>query len=103
MSSKRGSYKSLELSKKFEILQRLRKGESAVKLSQEFGIPRTSVNDIKKNADKIEEFISTMEVTDGNVTTRKRMKTAENSELDEAVYVWFTQRRSQGLRRPINY
>lgn len=46
MSSKRGSYKSLELSKKFEILQRLRKGESAVKLSQEFGIPRTSVNDI---------------------------------------------------------
>jgi hypothetical protein len=98
MASKRPSnYKPMDLPLKFEILQRIRKGESVNRLAEIYKIPRTSINDIKKNGDKIEDFMSKMEVTNGGVTKRCRLTPAANADLDEAMYTWFVQRRSLGV------
>lgn len=100
MASKRPvNYKPMDLPLKYEILQRLRKGESASKLSDIYKIPRTTVNDIKKNGDKIENFMAKMEVTDGDVQVTKRIRLthAANTQLDDALYLWFVQQRSLGV------
>lgn len=45
----------MSLEQKLEIISEIRKGASAVALSARFGVPRTTINDLKKkNADKIE-------------------------------------------------
>lgn len=57
----------LGLDQKLEIIKRLRKGESATSLAQIYGVGRTTVNDIKRDAEKIEQHVSMMQRTDGNV------------------------------------
>ncbi|CAH2003093.1 unnamed protein product [Acanthoscelides obtectus] len=80
-----------------EIVCRLRKGEIATALSIIYNVPRTTINDFKKHGDIIENHISKMESTDGDVTHRKTMKLATHNELDEVVFYWFAQQRSQGI------
>lgn len=67
MATKRPSnYKTTDLPMKLEILQYLRKGESASKLAEIYKIPSTLINDMKNNGDKIEDFMTKMEVLDGD-------------------------------------
>lgn len=87
----------LDLAKKFEIVGRLRKGESATSLSKIYNVPRTTINDLKRCGDKIEDHISKMESTDGDVIRRKTMKLSKHDELDQVVFYWFAQQRSQGI------
>lgn len=87
----------LDLSKKMEIIKRLKKGESATKIAPIYGIARTTVNDIKKDADKIEKHVSKMQSSDGNTSVRKTMKCSSLEQLDTAVYQWFIQARSEGV------
>lgn len=87
----------LGLNQKLEIIKRLRKGETATSVALIYGIGRTTVNDIKRDADKIEQHVSTMQSMDGDVRTRKTMKPAKYDELDTAMYRWFIQARSQGI------
>lgn len=42
-----------------------------IKLPVEFQISHTTVNDIKKNADKIENYMTKVEVTDEDVRKRR--------------------------------
>lgn len=87
----------LTIEKKLEIIKELNKGVSAVTLSGQFQVPRTTINDIKKNADHIQKFASQMETHDGQPKQRKTMKKAANEALDEALYLWFVQKRSEGI------
>lgn len=87
----------LGLDQKLEIIKRLRKGETATSLAQIYGVGRTTVNDIKRDAEKIEQHVSMMQRTDGNVKSRKTMKPAKYEQLDNAMYQWFIQARSQGI------
>lgn len=86
----------LTLERKLEIIGELRKGATAVSLSERFKVPRTTINDLKKNADEIEKFASEMESLEIG-KRRKTMKTATNEKLDEAVYLWFMQKRCEGI------
>lgn len=47
----------LSIEKKLEILDRLSKGESQAFLSFEYGIGKSTVADLKKNAKKIRTFV----------------------------------------------
>ncbi|XP_049813576.1 jerky protein homolog-like [Schistocerca nitens] len=47
----------LGLNQKLEIIKRLRKGETAASVALIYGIVRTTVNDIKRDADKIEQHV----------------------------------------------
>lgn len=87
----------LTLEKKLEIIEHLKKGATAVGLSVQFDVPRTTINDIKKNADEIVKYTSQMESYDGRVKKRKTMKKPANEALDNALYLWFIQKRSEGI------
>lgn len=87
----------LGLNQKLEIIKRLKKGETASSIALDYGVGRTTVNDIKRDADKIENHVSQMQSTDGDVKTRKTMKSAKYEQLDNAMYQWFIQARSQGI------
>lgn len=81
---------------KLQIINELNKGASAVGLSNKYGIPRTTINDLKKNAKQIEKFASQMQCVRG-AKKRKVLSKATNETLDEAIYLWFIQRRSEGV------
>lgn len=87
----------LGLEKKIEIVKSLRKGEITTGIALNYGVGRTTVNDIKCNAEKIELHVWKMLSTDGDVKNRKTMKPAKYEQLDEAVYRWFIQAFSQGI------
>lgn len=84
--------------KKFiEIIKRLKKGETATNIAQTYGVGRTTVNDVKWDAEKIEQHVSQMQSNDGDVRSRKTMKSAKYEQLDNVMYQWFIQARSQGI------
>lgn len=87
----------LTLEKKLEIIKELKKGATATALSGRFGVPRTTINDLKRNADEIEKFSTQMESLDGRPKKRKTMKKAANEDLDTALYLWFIQKRAEGI------
>lgn len=87
----------LTIEKKMEIIKLLKKGATATALSTQFNVPRTTINDLKKNADEIEKLSSQMESLDGRVKKRKTMKGAANEALDTALYMWFIQKRAEGI------
>lgn len=62
--------------KKYEIVEQLRKGVSAIYLAS--SIPKTAINDIKRDPNKIGDSIIQMEATDGNASQKKSMKLTDN-------------------------
>lgn len=50
----------LGFNQKLEIIKRLKKGETATNIAQIYGVERTTVNDIKRDAEKIEQHVSQM-------------------------------------------
>ncbi|MFS1564304.1 MAG: hypothetical protein ACL7AX_13000 [Candidatus Arsenophonus phytopathogenicus] len=94
MSSKRKRV-VLSMSQKVDIVNRLNKGESGQRLSEEYGVGTSTVSDIKKNAASILKFVSVLESEDGS-SSRKMMRRANNDTVDDAVFKWFVQKRSQG-------
>lgn len=78
----------LTLPKKLEIIRLLKGGARASALAVQFDVPRTTINDLKKNGDEIERFASQMESHDGNPNLRKTMKKAANEDLDTVLYLW---------------
>lgn len=87
----------LTLEQTLQIIGQLKKGATAVALSVQFGVPRSTINDLKKNASEIEKFASQMESYDGCLKKRKIMKTAANEALETALHLWFVQKRSEGI------
>ena len=85
----------LSMNDKYEINKRLEEGESATKLSNEYNVGKSTITNIKKQKTNITNIINQLDSTDGS-TSRKTMKLAANTDLDDAVYKWFTQKRSQG-------
>jgi nicotinic acid phosphoribosyltransferase len=67
----------LYLNQKIEIIKRLKKGETATSIAIIYGVGRTTVNDIKRDAVKIEQHVSKMQNIDGDPKTRKTMKSAK--------------------------
>ena len=66
-------------------------------MTDEFGVGTSTVGDIKKNEASIRSFASSMENMAMNKKGRKVMHLANDHELDEAVYQWFIQKRSQDM------
>ncbi|XP_050547432.1 tigger transposable element-derived protein 2-like [Daktulosphaira vitifoliae] len=80
--------KTLTIKEKYDILDRLNRNESFSSLASEYGVGRSIIYDIKKNHDKIKNFVST---TDCGPDKRQTLKKAEHPEVKEALYMWFLQ------------
>ena len=88
--------KVLSLEDKLTILDRMSKGERQVNLASEFGVGTSTVADLKKKG-LIREFVATMDSLSVSVKERKIMRLADDEKLDEAVYLWFVQKRSLSI------
>lgn len=87
----------LSLENKLRILDRLAKGEKAMKIASEFGMGNSTVTDLKKNESRIRSFVSLMESLLVCSKERKIMRLADDEKVDEAVYLWYVQKRSEGI------
>ncbi len=86
----------LSIKEKVEILKLLDKCVSCTVVAEKYGIGRSTVADIKKNKEKILQFKSEM-VDMGVKRAVKAMKIGEDKQLDQAVYLWFKQKRMEGV------
>ena len=88
--------KVLSIEQKLEICQRLRSGGSITAFSKEIDIGKSTICDIKRNKEKLTSFAAKMDSTEGSIK-RKMMELASDTKLDDALYLWFAQKRSQGV------
>ena len=86
----------LTVEQKIDICKRLKKGALITSVSKGLGVGKSTICDIKKSEDKLMEFCSKMEHTKGSLKQRT-VKKATNSSLNNALYLWFTQKRFQGV------
>lgn len=85
----------LTIETKLKIIDEIEKGATISSVSQKYNVPQTTVSDIKNRRNEIQNFASEMEEPDAK--KRKTMKLPQNPVLDKCVYVWFAQKRSEGV------
>lgn len=85
----------LSLNDKMEIITRLKKGESGQTLAIEFGVGKSTITGIKNNSDSITRYAHNLDSEAGS-SNRKTMKKAKSELVEDAVYIWFLQKRSSG-------
>ncbi len=81
---------------KIEIVKLLDTSISYKVICERYGIGKSTVGDIKKNRLKIMNFKSKM-VDMGMTKKAKVMKIGDDQGLDKAVYLWFQQKRMEGV------
>ena len=92
--------KVLTIQEKVAIVKELdEKAVSATILSERYGVGKSTISGIKKNREAILSFQQKM--TDMGMSKKaKIMKLGDDMKHDEAVYIWFKQKRGEGT--PIN-
>lgn len=81
---------SLNLSQKAEILRKLDSGISGKRLAQDYKVSEGTITYIKK---KREEILNAIANSCDEAKT-KRLRKAENPELEDALYKWFLDQRA---------
>ncbi len=85
---------------KLKAIQRIDDGDTVANIASDLGVGTSTVSDWKKNRKQIEEWCSIHpeSSSSGNKSNkRKTMKSSEHEMVSEALYVWFCQKRNQGL------
>lgn len=95
MASKRKKV-VVSMEKKLEALNRIDKGEMLKKISEEFGVGTSTVSDWKKNRKEIEDFCFKM-ISKDSLEGRGTIKKAKNEQLDDALFIWFSEQRERGM------
>lgn len=95
MASQKRKRVCVSLQQKLDVLQRLDRGESLVKLAAELGVGVTTVKDWRKTRKDLESYSMTVETEDA-LKNRKMLKKPKLELVDEALWVWFCQERRKG-------
>ena len=93
MSTKR-KRSILSIQDKQSIILRLEKGEKGTSLSNEYGVSKQQISDIRKNKVKIMKFADNLEID--HELKRKSLKVADDEQLDEPFYARFIQQKTAG-------
>uniref|UniRef100_H3A5Z0 HTH CENPB-type domain-containing protein n=1 Tax=Latimeria chalumnae TaxID=7897 RepID=H3A5Z0_LATCH len=80
----------LDLKQKLQILEDLERGEKAIDVAQRYKIGNSTICDIHKVGDKLQNFATAMG-SSVQVEKRKTMHVNHDEALDKAVYMWFVQ------------
>lgn len=84
------------MEQKLQAIKRLDKGESAKKIAAEMGVGKSTVGDWKKGRSEIEKWCS-MQTSSSGIKKVKMMKKGVYSEINEALFLWFTHNRAKGV------
>ena len=91
-------YKSLELSKKAEIVKCLADGTMKVAdVAREYGLPCTTVSTWKKQSDKI------VQDADKSTPKRKRLRQSPHIEVEKSLILWLREMHLLDVPPPITY
>lgn len=82
---------------KMKMLSRIEAGRSLKSVMGEFGISKSMFYDIKKNKKLILDFVLKQDMPLLGAEKRKRTTGAKYSDVDNAVYMWYQQKRSAGV------
>lgn len=94
---------NLSVAQKLELIKKLESGVSVTRVCDEYGVKKQTVSDIRKSKVKLQEYALKFSI-DGSgsksagFSARKHMKPAKSQDLDEAVYKWYVQERSVGVK-----
>ena len=84
----------LSTMQKVELLQKLDRGVSVMRLTVEYGVGTTTIYDLKRQRDKLLEFYT--ECNDRRfLKNRKKNLEAKNEELERALIEWVRQQRRE--------
>ncbi|KAK3891446.1 hypothetical protein Pcinc_004667 [Petrolisthes cinctipes] len=91
--------KVLTLETKREILRRCDEGWSTARIRENFGIPKSSLCELKKARDKITAYTDDFSVASktGKKKDRKTMAKPMHVDLDQCVIKWYQQQRGSGV------
>lgn len=95
--NKRGKYTTLNLEEKMKVLSRIEAGRSLKSVMDEFGISKSTFYDIKKNKKLILDFVLKQDMPLVGSEKRKRTTGAKYGDVDDAVYMWYQQKRLAGV------
>ncbi|XP_057336672.1 jerky protein homolog-like [Microplitis mediator] len=87
--------KVLTLREKLDVILSIDEGKSGKYLSRKFEVGSSTISDIKKKHNDIIDFSTKLIEKDGNLS-RKIMKGSQDPTLDNAVFEWFTRKRTSG-------
>lgn len=80
-----------------KVLSRIEAGRSLKSVMDEFGISKSTFYDIKKNKKLILDFVLKQDMPLVGAEKRKRTTGAKYGDVDDAVYMWYQQKRSAGI------
>lgn len=95
---KRGSkraHKTLTIDEKIEILDQLGT-KSYTLLAEQYGIGRSTICDIKRKEAELRQYKTSMKEM-GMSRSAKVMKCGKDVELEKALFLWFKQKREEGM------
>ena len=85
---------NISITDKYKALQKISQGKSTNKsIAEEYGVKKNTVSTWIANKRKITEAYESGQVN----SSRKKMKKSTNSDLDEAVFLWFKNARSNNI------
>ena len=89
------AHKTLTIDQKLELLDQIGKKLYTV-LCEEYGIGRSTISDMKKRESSLRQYKRKMKDM-GVKRPAKVMKLGKDEELETALYLWFKQKREEGI------
>nr|XP_033788935.1 tigger transposable element-derived protein 5 [Geotrypetes seraphini] len=87
--------KAYTIKDKLQAIERVKSGERQASVCRDFGVPGGTLRGWLKDEQKLRWFLDQL---GGDVGThRKKMRLANEEEIDRAVYTWFISLRQQGI------
>ncbi|XP_054720129.1 jerky protein homolog [Uloborus diversus] len=94
--AKKRKHVSLTIQQKIDIIRRLERGESRNSIKIRYNIGSSTIYDIKKQKEKLEQFLADSESSEW-FDVRCNVKKPKHAELDSVLYKWFRGKRDEGL------
>lgn len=84
----------LSIKDKTEILDYLKRGQSAASLAKKYGVVKSTISKLKKNEAKLKKFVEHSDIVPSN---RKTLRPSEYPLMEEHLYRWITKKRSENV------
>ena len=90
--------KNYTIEEKLQVIEKVKSGVSKASIFRESGIPEGTIRGWVKEEEKLRSFVASVESDVG--LQRKKVRVGEDNELDDCLYKWFIQKRSESV--PVN-
>ena len=94
-SSKGVKRKAWDVKDKLAAIDRVNQGESQAKVARDLQVAESTLRGWLKDATKLRDFVHAVDESSG--LSRKKMRRADDLDLDTVLYKWFVQQQASGV------